>query len=185
MDINLLSKELLNNHEYTELIEAINLIKNNDFNELFNNYSNVISETVFTKSYEEFMDFIQENTFEINIFILEFLTIKNKCIGIGGYENNIGSKIKQFIFKNNPELKDSINFLDENIFTDYDGEDNFYNYIYLLNKILRQHNLQIILFFNNVYCACAYNLFLLRDTVADGITKEWQDNCIQMILSKK
>ena len=183
MDINLLAKKLLNPQEYTELTSAIKLLENNNFQILYNNYSNILESLFFVQSYNEFMDFIKENkTIKKNIFILGFLTKKKKCIEIGGYENKLEKKIKQFIAEKNNKLNNSINQLNKNVYTDYDGEDNFFEYISNLNDILVNYKLKTVIFFNDVYCACTYNVFLLDISFLDNIVNEWQDNDIKLII---
>jgi hypothetical protein len=184
MDINLLAKELLDAQEYAELTNAIKLLENNNIEMFYNNYSNILETLFFVQSYEEFMDFIEENeTIKTNILILGFLAKKNKCIEIGGYEDKLEKRIKQFIGKiNNNELNNNINQLNENVYTDYDGEDNFSEYISKLNDILIHYKLKMIIFFNDVYCACAYNLFLLDVSFVKNIVNEWQDDDIQIII---
>ena len=184
MDIKLLSKKLLDDQEYAELINAIKLIENNEFQKLYNNYTNLLKELVCVQSYEDFMDFIGEETININIFILCFLTQKNKCIELGGYESDINKKIKQFICEksNNNELLDRIKSLDEDVYTDYDGEDNFCKYVSELNDILKQYDLKIVVFFNDEYWACIYNLFLLDVLVGNIVINEWQDDDIEIII---
>ncbi|MDR0524533.1 MAG: hypothetical protein LBG90_01505 [Spirochaetaceae bacterium] len=184
MDINLLAKKLLDAQEYAELTKAIKLLENNNFEIFYNNYSNILETLFFVHSYEAFMDFIEENeTVKANIFILGFLAKKNKCIEIGGYECELERRIKQFIAeKNTNELNNNINQLHENVYTDYDGEDNFREYISKLNGILIHYKLKIVIFFNDLYCVCAYNLFLLDISFVDHIINEWQDDDIQIII---
>ncbi len=184
MNIKQLAKKILSDSEYKELLNAIKLMENQEIEYLYNQYEGMIGRTIFIHSYEDFKDFIRENnTIEQNIFILGFFAEKAQCIEIGGYEENLEIKINQFIvgFSKNIELHTCIAQLSDKVYTDYDDEDNLHEYIIKLNNLLTHYNLKLVLFFNDVYCGCAYHLFLLNNSMANIILHEWRDDDIQIV----
>ena len=66
------------------------------------------------------------------------------------------------------------------IFTDFDKEDNFKDCIRELNNELNSLNMRFILYFNDIYSACLYSLFLLDTKFADDVLNEWEDEYISL-----
>lgn len=88
MTIYELANNILSKEDRRELHRSIFLLNNNS-EEFYKKYSNLIQNIIFVTSQNEFMDFLNENILNKNIFILEFLSSKNYCIRIGRYEKNV------------------------------------------------------------------------------------------------
>jgi len=177
-----LGKELLGSQDYQEIETALELLENEEYEKIYDYYGDVINELILVNSNDEFLDFINSEVLNESIFIFGLLIKKNECVQIGGYEEQVQKKINLFI----SEKLDNIDLVDDiitniNIFTDYDGEDNFQEYVKEINQKLNTIDMEIVVLFNDIYSACCYSLLLLNKELASELLSKWDDNsiCIQ------
>jgi hypothetical protein len=143
-------------------------------------HGDVIEELTFSTSYDDFLDFINEGALSKGLFILGFLHKKNKCMQVGGYERNLQGRITTFI-SNKVDNVDLSGFENEEVFSDYDGDDNFVEYIERINARLQLSNMTIVVFFNDVYSACTYHIFIVEARLYKKILCEWKDKEIHLL----
>ena len=179
MNAKLLAKILLSDQDYKELSRALNLLENKKLKEIYNCYSNMLSECLPICSYDDFYDFFSSDVLDESIFVFGFLWLKGECIQIGGYEQEVQLKINLFVKGKISDI-DLENFQAIDIFTDYDGDDNFTEYISQLNGLVSRYNMRIVVLFNDIYCACAYDLFILDTQTAETIMRSWNDDSIKL-----
>lgn len=179
MTIYELANNILSKEESEELYSAISL-QNNNSEEFYEKYPKLIQDIIFVTSQIEFMDFLNENILNKNIFILEFLCNKNYCINIGGYEKNVDNKIINFLNKKKIKLTNTFIKNNTNIDTDIDDNDNFKDYLFMLSKELNCLDFGICVLFNDVYCAGVYTLLIYSKKFNTTIFHELEDNDISI-----
>lgn len=144
-----------------------------------------IEDMISVNSYLDFLDFIdflEVEKLNKTIFMCTWMENNGKCIELGGYEENLQNKIVNFLTQKLHSAVSIDTGTEEEIFSDYDGEDNFRDYIRNLNAQLSVLDMQLILFFNDVYVQCSYFLFLVDRETAARITKEWDDSDLELVL---
>lgn len=183
MDFEKLAQEILSAEEIKNVDDSWRLLENEGYEAFFDTNIDIISEILFLDSYSDFLVFLKEGELNRTIFMCAWMEKNEKCIEIGGYEDNIQNKVVSYL----AQKIDSAEFLDtitggKEIFSDFDGEDNFKDYIRNINVQLVDQGMQFILFFNDIYVQCSYYLFLFDRTMANKLTKEWDDSDIELVL---
>lgn len=182
MDFEKLAKEILSDEEINNINTLWRSLENKEYEVFYNINKNIICEMLLVNSYSDFLDFLEDEKINKTIFMCAWMEKNGKCIGIGGYEENIENKIILFLKRK----INSITFLDtvtrEKIFTDFDDEDNFKDYIRKINLHLVTQNLQFVLFFNDIYVQCSYYLFLFDNKITNSIIKGWNNVDIELVL---
>jgi len=179
MDAKDLAKILLDNQDYQELIDALNLLENKKYEEFYKCYANILCDCMLFYSYDDFIDYLSEDVLDESIFVFGFLWLNKKCIIIGGYEERIQRKINLFI-ESKVDNIDLTSFSTIDIFTDYDGDDNFMDYISQLNQFIFPLNMKIVVFFDDIYYACAFHILVLNAEIAEIILNSWNDDSIHI-----
>lgn len=185
MNFEKLSKEILSAEDVKNINDSWMMLINKEYEMFYNKNKYIIDDMLLVDSYLDFLDFldfIKPKELNKTIFVCAWMEKNEKSIGIGGYEQNIQNKVISYL----TNKVDSIEFLNaitnEKIFTDFDGEDNFRDYLIKINVQLAAQDMQFILFFNDIYVQCTYSLFLLNIKLANQITKEWDDANIELIV---
>lgn len=176
-----LAKKLLNNIEFDEMNSLIELITKKNYKKFYEKYQFIVNGILNLISYDEFLDFINESiTLNTSVLIFEFLCSKQKCLCVGGYEEQLQRKIESFsnlkFYIKDFSLADKLT--DINVFTDFDGIDNFRQYISDLNIMVEPLNLKFVVFFNDLYSGCTYHLFILDKDFVQVLISEWNDDII-------
>ena len=172
-----LAKELLNEQDYQELTDVLKILSDRKYKDLYNTYASVLSEFAFVRSYSEFSDFLKGTTLNESLFVFGFLWHKKLCMQIGGYEENIQDRINLFI-DNKAHCIESSMFASANIFTDFDGEDNFMDYIAQLNLLVSALGMEIVVFFNDLYSACSFYIIVIDADIVETVRNNWKDDDI-------
>jgi len=172
-----LAKELLNEQDYQELTDALQMLDDRKYKDIYNLYASILSEFASLYSYYELRDFLKGTTLSESLFIFGFLWQKKQCIQIGGYEESIQDKINLFI-DSKAHCIESSTFAAANIFTDFDGEDNFMDYIAQLNLLVSAFGLEIVVFFNDLYSACSFYIIVIDADIAETVRNNWKDDDI-------
>jgi len=172
-----LAKELLNEQDYQELIDALQMLSDRKHKDIYDTYASVLSEFASLYSYSELSDFIKGTMLNESLFIFGFLWQKNQCIQIGGYEERIQDRINLFI-DSKAHCMESSTFVSADIFTDFDGEDNFMDYIAQLNLLVSALGLEIVVFFNDLYSACSFYIIVIDTKIAETVLNNWEDDNI-------
>ncbi|MCL2579772.1 MAG: hypothetical protein FWE32_07030 [Oscillospiraceae bacterium] len=180
MNVIELAKELLDKQAFQELNSAIRLLEEKEYENAYHAYGNMINNLVSLSSYSEFIDFFNKSSMNESVFALGFLYEKNKCIEIGGYEQSVQNKIKPFIESHGFVL----NIHEDEIFTDFDGDDNFQEHLSEINQGLKPMGAKLVTFFNDIYYACTYTLFLLNNDFAEVIAQRWSDETVELLNSR-
>lgn len=180
MNICELANNIMSKEESEELNRAIAL-QNNNSEEFYKKYQKLIENIIFVTSQNEYMDFIrEENSLNKNIFILEFLSSKNYCINIGGYEENADSKIIDFFYRKKIKLTNTFIKKNTNIAADIDNNQNFKNYLTVLNNELNRMGFEICVLFHDIYCEGVYTLFVYNRKFSKKIWNELENNDISI-----
>jgi len=172
-----LAKELLNEQDYQELIDALKMLSDRKNRDIYNSYASVLSEFASLHSYSEFSDLLKGTMLNESLFVFGFLWHKKICIQIGGYEENIQDRINLFI-DSKAHCIESSTFASANIFTDFDGEDNFMDYIAQLSLLVSAVDMEIIVFFSDLYSACAFYIIVIDADIAETVLNNWEDDSI-------
>lgn len=182
MDVKSLVQDLLSAEEFDHINEAYKLLEDEEYEAFFNTHKDIISEILMLDTYLDFMDFLEEEHLNKAVFLIKCMEKRGLCIEIGGYEWEIQDIVADFLkWKfNSVEWIDSIT--GEEVFTDFDGEDNFIEFIRNVNEQIKSYGMQMILFFQDVYVQCAYSLVLVDIDMADKVTKEWDDEVFELVL---
>ena len=148
-----LSKKLLTPQEYKELCVALQMFKDKKYSEVYKAYEKIFSDIALMDSYDNFMNYTGKGgEIKENIFTFGFLQYKNVCLGIGGFDEKIQKRLYPFIrgkIKDVDIIKEICPQID--LFTDYDGDDNFFEYVFEVNSKLKSINMGIIVFFDDTY----------------------------------
>jgi len=175
-----LSKILLSSQDYQELCVALQMLENKNYCKLYKTYEKVFSSVFLINSCDDLMDFIEDGgIIQENIFIFGYLQYKNVCLGIGGFDKKIQKRLYSFIknkIKDVDIIKDITPKID--LFTDYDGDDNFHEYVFEMNKILYSKNMQIVVFFDDINYQCGFHFFIFDIKIAVRVLKNWKEKDI-------
>ena len=178
-----LSKKLLSSHEYQELCVALQMLRNKEYGEVYKIYKKIFSNIASIESYNDLMDYIESGgKIQESIFIFGYLQYKDICLGIGGFEEKIQKRLYPFI-KNKIKDVAIIKAISPKIdlFTDYDGDDNFFEYVFELNSKLDSINMGIVVFFDDLYYQCGYHFFILDKVIVKMILKNWKEKDILLV----
>lgn len=114
-------------------------ISKNDYEKLYNKYSDVVEYLLFLETREEFFDFLNEQKeIKEESFLLALAYKKKLCCSFGIYEENIGLILQEYI-QENSHICVEFNGLDDNIDLLVDSinkvnvEDPLHKYIILLD----------------------------------------------------
>ena len=156
------------------------MLRNNRYDEVYKTYKKIFSNIASIESYDDLVDYIENcGMIQENIFIFGYLQYKNICFGIGGFENKIQKRLYPFI-KDKIKDADIIKtiFPKIDLFTDYDGDDNFFEYVFEMNSKLESINMGIVVFFDDIYYQCGYHLFIVDKEIEKLILRNWKEKDI-------
>ena len=178
-----LAKKILSNRDFQELLDALRLLNQKNDKRVYNLYADILGDFISLYSYDEFVDFSNELTINETIFIFGFLWMKKHCIQIGGYEEEVQGMINSFAESKVTNIGFTrLALSGTDIFTDFDGEDNFMDYVAQLNQEISSFGKEIIVFFNDTYSACSFCMLILDADIVKTIMSEWDDDT--MIIHK-
>lgn len=137
-----------------------------DFDTLYDEYSDVIKQLLFLESKAEFEDFInEEGQVEMEPFLFAYATCQKACLGIGMYEENIIELLQNFAkVGSDVELSDDMEKLVENMVR--------------LNECLSNTGKKYIVFMDETYCEGCYYVFLIEAADED----KWDGALVERIL---
>lgn len=177
-----LAKKILDKRKYEELYFSLARIEASDQEDVYNSNKEIFDGMLFINTYDEFADFISDNVIEKSVYIFAFMSCCGSCIEIGGYEEGLQNKIFTFTKQKFKEIGlEMISLPNYEVFTDYDGVDNFMEYLINCNNDLKSFGKEFVIFQNDIYCACMYNLFMFDTNFVLCLDKEWTDSEITLV----
>lgn len=183
MNIKDLMKSLLTPEEQQELHSSLKLLEDQNYSEFYEKSKDLIANILFIENYAEFNEFTQEDDLDTEYFCFAFLCGKNHGIQVGGYEDDLTERFTAFFDSQKPGYAEiSAIIRAEKIYTDYDGKDNFAKSLKKINQVLSAHHLQLVVFENDVYCACEYTILLLGQSFADTVAASWESDNFRIYL---
>lgn len=150
-----------------ELSKIQQLFEEQDFDALYEEYADVISELLFLESKEEFEDFInEEGNLEIEPFLFAYASSINICLSIGMYEENVAELIRNYTnIGMDVELSDDVEAMTENIAK--------------INKTINNSGKKYITFFDDTYCEGCYYIFKVEIGNADD---NWDGEMVERLI---
>ncbi|MCI9035252.1 MAG: hypothetical protein HFJ08_14655 [Lachnospiraceae bacterium] len=127
---------------------------------LYSSYSEVIHQMLLIENQQDFADFIENEPFlEEDIFFLYYDAVNGESLFIGGYDNDVTEKVRDFLKQKLPEdLFSAIQKCLQNIYVDIDEDDTLEKTIALCNQHLENTGYIIQTVFDDTYCAGGYFL---------------------------
>lgn len=189
-----LARKLLSEPEYREMSRALELLKARQYEILYNGYGDTINAMLLVDSYDEFVDWLndseasaEEAAFRAEEFIVSFLRTSGKGADVGGWEGGLQDKLGALLKAVRSDSSEGgtggdlslqpciRTLLEQEIFTDFDGEDNFRDCVLQLNELLDPFGLKLVVFFSDNYWAAGYFIILVARGFAEGVLKDWSD----------
>lgn len=142
------------------------LIKQKDFDALYDEYADVIEQLLFLQDKEEFEDFInEEGQVELEPFLFAYAACKKACLSIGMYEENVAELLRNFTeVGSDVELGNDAEELVENITH--------------INEFLSNTGRKYIVFLDETYCEGCYYVFEVDGTYDET----WDGQLVERIL---
>lgn len=128
--------------------------------ELYQTQSATLNEMLLVNSQQEFEDFLKTEDFlEEDIFWLYYAAVQGKSLLIGGYEEDVTSKVFAFLKEHLPAtvFVEIQKYLQE-IYVDIDDRDNLQEKIDLCNQHLSDSGYFVHIDYEDTYCALTYFL---------------------------
>ena len=183
MNISNLAELLLSPEEKIEMQNSVQMLETRKFSEFYRINQNIVRSILFIESVDEFLDFSNENTLDIECFCAAFLCAKGYGVQVGGYEDDLTQALTSF-FKtkkfDNPAIFEIIN--SEKIYTDCSDYDNFKKSMTAINSVFDPDGVRVIVFEDFVYCDCEYTMLLVDNDMADRLTSSWQSDNFEVYL---
>ena len=178
-----LAELLLSPEEKNEMHISIQMLQAKDFYGFYDKNKDIVRSILFIESADEFLDFSNENSLDIECFCAAFLCAKGYGTQVGGYEDDLTHTLTEF-FKvkgiDNPEVFEIID--SEKIYTDCGDYDNFKEALTAINQVLGTQGVRVIVFEDFVYCDCEYTVFIVDNAFADRLTSLWQSDRFEIYL---
>lgn len=183
MNISSLAELLLSPEEKIEMQNSMQMLEAKKFSEFYETNQSIVRNILFLESADEFLDFSNENSLDIECFCAAFLCVKGYGIQIGGYEDDLTQTLTAFFRAkkfDNPKIFEIIN--SEKIYTDCSDYDNFKKSITAINSVLDPYGIRVIVFEDFVYCDCEYTVLIVDNAIADRLTSSWQSDSFEVYL---
>ena len=178
-----LAELLLSSEEKNEMQNSVQMLQVKNFSEFYDSNQSIVRNILFIESVDEFLDFSNENSLDIECFCVAFLCAKGYGIQVGGYEDDLTHPLTEF-FKakgiDDPKVFGIIN--SEKIYTDCSDYDNFKESLTAINQVLSPHGVRVIVFEDYVYCDCEYTVLIVDNALADKLSAAWQSDSFEIYL---
>ncbi len=155
-----------------EMASVQSLIENNDYISIYKKYGDVIKEFLFVESFDEFNDFIEEQSDLVaESFLLALASKRNVCCSIGMYESSVPELLQQYLQNtsqitiNNSISNDTHNFLVTTLSE--------------INQLICNDNKKYMLLFDDTYCEGVFYIFYISER---GYREEWTDKKIERLV---
>lgn len=183
MNVSGLAELLLSPEEKNEMQDSVQMLQEKNFSGFYDKNQNIVRSILFMESVDEFLDFSNENSLDIECFSAAFLCTKGYGIQVGGYEDDLTHPLTAF-FKakgiDYPEVFEIINH--EKIYTDCGDYDNFKKSLTEINQVLGPHGVRVIVFEDFIYCDCEYTVLIVDNSLADKLASLWQSDNFEIYL---
>lgn len=128
--------------------------------QLYKTQSATLNEMLLINSQQEFEDYLKnENFLEEDIFWLYHAAVQGESLLIGGYEEDVASKVSAFLKERLPEtIFVVIQKYLQDIYVDIDDRDNLQEKIETCNQQLSNSGYYIQIDSDDTYCTLAYFL---------------------------
>ena len=128
--------------------------------ELYQTQSATLNEMLLINSQQEFEDYLKNEDFlEENIFWLYYMAVQGESLFIGGYEEDVTSKVFTFLKEHLPAtIFVKIQKYLQDIYVNIDDRDNLQEKIQICNQYLLDSGYYINVDSEDTYCALAYFL---------------------------
>ncbi len=183
MNIKDLAELLLSSEAKSEMEKSIQMIAAKDYSTFYEDNQDIVRNILFIETIDEFLEFVSENTLDVECFCAAFLCAKGYGIQVGGYEDDLTQTLTKFFEGKGfayPEILEIIG--KEKIYTDCSDYDNFKKSLTSINKILDEHGIRVIVFEDFVYCDCQYTMLVVSKTLANDLISEWQSDNFEIYL---
>ncbi len=178
-----LAEKILSAKEMTELTKSIDLLENENYKTFYNLNKETVNYILFTETYDDFLDVMEEYGLDIECFIFAFLCENKYGIQVGGYTEDLEDEFSVFIKEKNIDYLDiKSHIAGDTFYTDGGNKDTFKESIINFNKILDTHNLRFVVFEDDVYCECLYTVLLLQKNIANDIFDIWESENFKIYL---
>ena len=183
MNVSSLAERLLSPEEKNEMQNSVQMLQAKNFSGFYDNNQSIVRNILFIENADEFLDFSNENSLDLECFCAAFLCAKGYGIQVGGYEDDLTHPLTAF-FKakgiDSPKVFEIIN--SEKIYTDCSDYDNFKKSLTAMNQILGLHGMRVVVLEDFVYCDCEYTVLIVDNTLADKLTSLWQSDSFEIYL---
>ena len=150
-----------------EISRIQQLFEVQDFDTLYEEYADVISELLFLEDKEEFEDFIaEEGLLEMESFLFAYAGCRKVCLSVGMYEANVAGLLQNYTkIVSDVELSDDVEELTENIKK--------------LNAAIYTTGKKYIVFFDDTYCEGCYYVFAVEAKLEDD---NWEGQLVERLI---
>ena len=183
MNASSLAELLLSPEEKNEMQNSMQMLQARNYSGFYDNNQSIVRNILFIESVDEFLDFSNENSLDIECFCVAFLCAKGYGIQVGGYEDDLTHPLTEF-FKakgiDDPKVFEIIS--SEKIYTDCSDYDNFKKTLTAINQVLSPHGVRVIVLEDFVYCDCEYTVLIVDNALADKVASLWQSDSFEIYL---
>ena len=96
MNVLSLAELLVSPEEKNEMQNSVRMLQAKDFSGFYNKNQDIVHNILFLESVDEFLDFSNGNSLDIECFYAAFLCAKGYAIQIGGYEDDLTRTLTEF-----------------------------------------------------------------------------------------
>jgi len=183
MNMQGLAELLLPPEAKSEMRESIQMLDSKDFSKFYEENQEIVRSILFIETIDEFLDFVSENTLDVECYCAAFLCAKGYGIQVGGYEDDLTKPFTAFFEAKGLAYPEIIEIIGkEKIYTDCGDYDNFKKSLTSINKLLDEHGMRVIVFEDFVYCDCEYTMLAVNKTLADDLISQWQSDNFEVYL---
>ena len=155
-----------------ELTTIEKMIRNNEYEKLYETYKDVLNVLLFIESREEFFDFITEQEeLEQESFLLALASSRKICSCIGMYEDNVEEILQQY-FQICGQSDYDLAELNENM-------DLLVETINKINQSTEGSKNKYMVLLDDTYCEGCFYIFYVTN---DESSEDWDDKMIQRVL---
>ncbi len=183
MNIRDLAELLLSSDEKNKMGNSIQMLDAKDYSKFYEDNRDIVRNILFIETMDEFLDFVSENTLDVESFCAAFLCARGYGLQVGGYEDDLTQALTKFFEEKGfayPEIIEIISR--EKIYTDCSDYDNFKKSLTSINEILDGYGMRVIVFEDFVYCDCEYTMLIVNKALANDIFSQWQSDKFEVYI---
>ena len=155
-----------------DLLAIRSLLRDKNFEAIYDAYAQVISDLFFIDSKDEFDDLIhEEGEIEEGSFLLSVAAVRGQCCKFGLHEEGAGERLQHYVWEKSHRIE-KFDYMDDDLET-------FSDVIRQLNSKIKNTLKQYIVLFDDTYSEGSLYVFYVDERVA---LEEWESLHIERIV---